>query len=114
MWPETYSYTLSEAVLAGLYPVTFDLGAPAERMAAWGYGQCLPVDLMRDPAGINAALLACAATPAPPELARAILDAGGAGAYPAPFRTSYYGFPDGGKTGGDTGGSAAPSAKEQP
>lgn len=90
VWPETYSYTLSETVLAGLYPVAFDLGAPAERMAAWEYGLRLPVDLMRDPAAINAALLACAATPPPPPppgLATAIVRAGD---YPAPFRASYY------------------------
>ncbi len=110
VWPETYSYTLSEAVLAGLYPVIFDLGAPAERMAAWGYGLRLSTDLMRDPAAINAALLACAATrpaPPPPGLARAVLNAGD---YPAPFRVSYYGFPDG----GETGGSGATPAKERP
>ncbi|MGJ3522737.1 FkbM family methyltransferase [Nitratidesulfovibrio sp. D1] len=114
VWPETYSYTLSEAVLAGLYPVTFDLGAPAERMAAWGYGLRLATDLMRDPAAINAALLACATTPPPPPppgLARAVLNAGD---YPAPFRVSYYGFPDGGETGGNIGGSGATPAKEQP
>jgi FkbM family methyltransferase len=92
VWPETYSYTLSEAVLAGLYPVAFDLGAPAERMAAWEYGLCLPVDLMRDPAAINAALLDCTGTPPPPPpsgLATAIVRAGD---YPAPFRASYYGL----------------------
>ncbi|EGY25626.1 methyltransferase, FkbM family domain protein [Desulfovibrio sp. A2] len=92
VWPETYSYTLSEAVLAGLYPVAFDLGAPAERMAAWKYGLRLPVPLMRDPAAINAALLDCTATPPPPPpsgLATAIVRAGD---YPAPFRASYYGL----------------------
>ncbi|BFR50062.1 FkbM family methyltransferase [Nitratidesulfovibrio sp. HK-II] len=95
VWPETYSYTLSEAVLAGLYPVVFDLGAPAERMAAWEYGLRLPVDLMRDPAAINAALLDCAATPPPfppSGLATAIVRAGD---YPAPFRASYYGLEPG-------------------
>jgi GT2 family glycosyltransferase len=113
VWPETYSYTLSEAVLAGLYPVTFDLGAPAERMAAWGYGLRLSTGLMRDPAAINAALLACAPVSPPPGLARAVLnsgDAGDSGDYPAPFRVSYYGFPDG----GETGGSGATPAKERP
>uniref|UniRef100_B8DMD6 Methyltransferase FkbM family n=1 Tax=Nitratidesulfovibrio vulgaris (strain DSM 19637 / Miyazaki F) TaxID=883 RepID=B8DMD6_NITV9 len=112
VWPETYSYTLSEAVLAGLYPVTFDLGAPAERMAAWNYGLRLPVSLMRDPAAINAALLAC--TPAAPTagLARALL---AAGAYPAPFRASYYGMQDAEKPGGNAaGGDAAPPVTEQP
>jgi len=95
VWPETYSYTLSEAVLAGLYPVAFDLGAPAERMAAWEYGLRLPVPLMRDPAAINTALLDCAATPPPlppSGLATAIVRAGD---YPAPFRASYYGLEPG-------------------
>ncbi|HEU6436408.1 MAG TPA: FkbM family methyltransferase [Nitratidesulfovibrio sp.] len=114
VWPETYSYTLSEAVLAGLYPVTFDLGAPAERMAAWGHGLRLPVNLMRDPATINAALLACTpADPQPPahRLAHAVLNAGD---YPAPFRASYYEFPDAGKTGGNTAGdNAATPAQER-
>ncbi|MCX7143124.1 MAG: glycosyltransferase [Proteobacteria bacterium] len=32
IWPETFSYTLSEAWRAGLYPVVTDLGAQAERV----------------------------------------------------------------------------------
>lgn len=112
VWPETYSYTLSEAVLAGLYPVTFDLGAPAERMAAWGYGLRLSVDLARDPAAVNAALLDCAPVPPPRKLATAIVNAGN---YPAPFRTSYYGFPDSGfPDKGTTGNSAAAPTPERP
>ncbi|WMW64097.1 FkbM family methyltransferase [Nitratidesulfovibrio liaohensis] len=111
VWPETYSYTLSEAVLAGLYPVTFDLGAPAERMAAWNYGLRLPVALVRDPAAINAALLACTPAAPPAGLARAILAAGD---YPAPFRASYYGMPDAGKPGGNNAGdNAATPAQER-
>ncbi len=38
VWPETYSYTLSEAVGAGLLPVVPDIGAPAERVRATGWG----------------------------------------------------------------------------
>ncbi|WP_035067244.1 FkbM family methyltransferase [Nitratidesulfovibrio termitidis] len=110
VWPETWSYTLSEAVLAGLYPVTFDLGAPAERMAAWDYGLRLPVDMMRDPAAINAALLACTPAAPPAGLAHAILSAGD---YPVPFRASYYGLPDAEKSWGDTVESAAPPAQER-
>ncbi|MDE8346537.1 MAG: glycosyltransferase [Acidocella sp.] len=37
-WPETYSYTLSEAVRYGLIPVVPDIGAPAERVRMAGYG----------------------------------------------------------------------------
>lgn len=41
-WPETYSYTLSEAWRAGLVPVVTNLGALAERVAASGGGVILP------------------------------------------------------------------------
>lgn len=40
-WPETYSYTLSEAWRAGLWPVVTGLGAPAERVRAMGVGSLL-------------------------------------------------------------------------
>ncbi|HWY35080.1 MAG TPA: hypothetical protein VNX68_10565, partial [Nitrosopumilaceae archaeon] len=32
LWPETYSYTLSHSFKAGLFPIAFDIGAPAERI----------------------------------------------------------------------------------
>lgn len=32
VWPETFSYTLSEALNAGLKVITFNMGAPAERL----------------------------------------------------------------------------------
>ena len=38
VWPETFSYTLSEAIDAGLLPVVPDIGAPAERVRATGPG----------------------------------------------------------------------------
>jgi len=41
-WPETYSYTLSETVRAGLIPLLPDIGAPAERVRAAGYGVVFP------------------------------------------------------------------------
>ncbi|CAF9942873.1 hypothetical protein IMSHALPRED_005266, partial [Imshaugia aleurites] len=46
VWPETYSYTFSEAVGAGLLPVVPDLGAPAERVRLAGYGKVygFPID----------------------------------------------------------------------
>jgi glycosyltransferase involved in cell wall biosynthesis len=41
-WPETYSYTLSEAVAAGLLPVAPDLGALRERMTKNRIGIVVP------------------------------------------------------------------------
>lgn len=58
VWPETWSYTLSEAFDAGLFPVAFNLGAIAERIRTTGWGQCLPTSLMTDAAGVNDALVA--------------------------------------------------------
>ncbi len=37
-WPETFSYTLSVAMKAGLWPVVSDIGAPAERVRNSGFG----------------------------------------------------------------------------
>lgn len=37
-WPETYSYTLSEAFIANIPAVCFDVGAAAERVRALGKG----------------------------------------------------------------------------
>ena len=42
-WPETYSYTLSHALRFGLYPVVTDIGAPAERVRAAGFGAVIPL-----------------------------------------------------------------------
>jgi glycosyltransferase involved in cell wall biosynthesis len=41
-WPETYSYTLSEAVSLGFIPLVPDLGALAERVSARGFGLVFP------------------------------------------------------------------------
>lgn len=41
-WPETFSYTLSEAVHAGLVPIVPDIGAPAERVRNGGFGIIIP------------------------------------------------------------------------
>ncbi len=38
IWPETFSYTTSEAMLLGYPVVCFDLGAPAERVRAYDCG----------------------------------------------------------------------------
>ncbi len=54
MWPETYSYTLSIALRAGLPVVAFDIGAIARRLRACGLGDGLmPLDLALQPAEIN-------------------------------------------------------------
>jgi GT2 family glycosyltransferase/glycosyltransferase involved in cell wall biosynthesis len=53
--PETYSYTLSEAVSAGLFPVAFAIGAPADRIRESKWGHPLPLDL--EASEINDALL---------------------------------------------------------
>ncbi len=42
IFPETYSYTLSEALEAGMVPVAYDFGAIAERMRALGVGVLVP------------------------------------------------------------------------
>ena len=42
IWPETYNYTLSEALQNGLYPVAYDIGALSERMRKLGIGTIIP------------------------------------------------------------------------
>ncbi len=61
VWPETWSFTLSEAWRAGLRVVAFDLGAQAERVRGTGRGTLLPLGL--PPAAINSALLAAVGLP---------------------------------------------------
>ena len=56
VWPETFSYTLSIALAAGLYPVCFDLGAQRERVSKEGLGHLMPLQFT--PSEINDALLA--------------------------------------------------------
>jgi GT2 family glycosyltransferase/glycosyltransferase involved in cell wall biosynthesis len=43
-WPETFSYTLSIAFDAGVWPVAYDLGAIAERVKRNGYGRLVALD----------------------------------------------------------------------
>lgn len=69
VWPETYSYTLSLALQHPLYPVCFDLGAPAERVRQAGWGTILPKEWIRTPGKINQTLLALDIT-APPDQTR--------------------------------------------
>jgi GT2 family glycosyltransferase/glycosyltransferase involved in cell wall biosynthesis len=41
-WPETYSYTLSEVARYGCIPLVPDIGAPAARIRAAGFGAVFP------------------------------------------------------------------------
>jgi glycosyltransferase involved in cell wall biosynthesis len=61
VWPETWSYVLSELWQAGLPVVAFDLGAPAERIRRSGSSAVLPLGLPA--AAVNDALLAMARNP---------------------------------------------------
>lgn len=45
VWPETFSYVLSEFFEFGLYPVVFNLGAQAERVRAAGRGLVLEMGM---------------------------------------------------------------------
>ncbi len=56
VWPETYSYVLSEVWAAGYPVVALDIGAPAERIRAEGGGLLLP--FTRDTAFLLDALVA--------------------------------------------------------
>ncbi len=56
--PESYMYTLSIAMAAGLFVICFDLGAQALRVRNWGWGRPLQIEL--SPGQINDELLAAA------------------------------------------------------
>ncbi len=56
LWPETWSYTLSQMWQSGLDVVAFDIGAPADRIRQTGRGSLLP--LGAPPAAACRALLA--------------------------------------------------------
>lgn len=47
-WPETYSYTLSQAFLAGVWPVVSAIGAPEERVNAVKFGTAYPFNSTTD------------------------------------------------------------------
>ncbi len=54
IWPETFSYVAEEMMLMGLPLVTFDIGAPGERVARYPRGQVIP--LSSDPNSILTAI----------------------------------------------------------
>ena len=45
VWPETWCFALGDIWKAGLHVVTFDLGAPAERIRSTGLGSVVPFDI---------------------------------------------------------------------
>jgi glycosyltransferase involved in cell wall biosynthesis len=55
IWPETWCYTLTQAWLAGLNVLAFDIGAPADRIRQTGRGRLCPLGL--PPQAINRLLM---------------------------------------------------------
>lgn len=55
--PETFCFTLDHVFRNGIYPVVFDLGAPAARVREAGFGCVLPRVLMFDPQALNDRLI---------------------------------------------------------
>jgi FkbM family methyltransferase len=62
VWPETFCFTLSEALAAGVQPVVFDLGAQADRVRQIGWGEIMPLDLLTDPHRAAQFLASCELT----------------------------------------------------
>ncbi len=56
--PESYMYTLSIAMAAGLFVLCLDLGAQGERLRRWGWGRALSLEL--SPGQINDEILTAA------------------------------------------------------
>jgi hypothetical protein len=63
VYPETYSYMLSKMMVAGVYPVVFDLGAMAHRIRSLDWGRILPMSLVTSSSAIVNALLLTYSTP---------------------------------------------------
>ncbi len=62
VWPETFCFTLSEALAAGVQPVVFNLGAQADRVQQVGWGEIMPLDLMTNAEGAAQFLASCKLT----------------------------------------------------
>ena len=56
VWPETWSYTLTQAWQAGLNVLAFDIGTPAERIRRTERGWLCPLGL--SPQAVNDRILA--------------------------------------------------------
>jgi glycosyltransferase involved in cell wall biosynthesis len=63
VWPETFCYTLSIAFASKLYPISFEIGAVAERIKQVGWGKILPISMINKPKEINDSLLMLEITP---------------------------------------------------
>lgn len=68
VWPETFSYTLSLAYQHGLFPISFDIGAPANRIRDCGWGELWPVEIWDDAATMNDRLCSLEVPPRPDKL----------------------------------------------
>lgn len=44
IWPETYSYTLTETISCGVPVLSYNVGAVAERVEKYGFGWTVPLD----------------------------------------------------------------------
>ncbi len=86
-WPETYCFTLSEALLAGLTPVALDRGAVGERLHDLGQGVVLAENC--GVAGIVEGLRIAGRTPLQPILPPLSID----GHYPDLFADYYAALP---------------------
>ncbi|AGA64378.1 putative glycosyl transferase [Liberibacter crescens BT-1] len=85
--PETYSYTLSEALREKIYPVAFSIGAIARRLTELQWGTILPLELIKTPRLLINALMEVKCSPAPDF----ILETMSKQRYKDPLH-SYYGF----------------------
>jgi len=65
VWPETYSFTLSAALAAGILPAAFDFGAIASRLREIGWGELMPLQFMLDPKRIVECLSTMPLSPCP-------------------------------------------------
>lgn len=63
VWPETFSYTFSAAVDAGVFPVAFNLGAIGARIARMKWGAVMPLEFANMPEKCLAFLLTVQPTP---------------------------------------------------
>jgi GT2 family glycosyltransferase/glycosyltransferase involved in cell wall biosynthesis len=65
VWPETYSYTLSAALQARVFPAAFNLGAIASRLRVLGWGELMALESMLDPNAIAERLAEMPIVPPP-------------------------------------------------
>jgi hypothetical protein len=60
VWPETYAYTLSHVMASNIFAISFDLGAPAERIRSARAGAVINLDLINNiPKLVDTLLFLC-------------------------------------------------------